>query len=548
MTHQTADTDDGPEVTRRQFNAGLVGLGAASTTALSFGSNAPDALTPAALELLQADQSRFRRSDIDLQQKTYGGGQPSWAVHYEDGNAQALADWVAAEDDGTLVRNNADWGVATVALPSDRVHEVGFTSFDDSGLASLDYVTLVAPDLLVEVEPKPLESSEVWESEPDYNVAKQVLSGAPASINNDGVAFDEVDTHTLEQARTVTNDDTVGTEGGPDPLAIIDSGVNHGELRLFTKTDADGNTVTRILDASKDFVDANETTVGEGGLDVIADPNGHGTWVAADAAANPSDTTYHGFASAADLLALRVLNGEGKGSTATIAAAVRYAADQGASVACMSLGSPIFNEDLELALKYATDNGLIPVVAAGNSRLTERFLSYPAASEYTIAVGSTTVQAPPDTRSSYFSNVEPSPGTDDFSNGKTAGVELDLAATGHKKEAKVATETNTVTTRVLSGTSMAAPDVAGAAHVLTGVDSSLDGDLEAMRERLRTTAQPVEQLAAAEVGDGLLDVQAAVDNTPPDEEQADVMTNSAASRNAAYRAEADARGGWIGNL
>jgi len=76
-------------------------------------------------------------------------------------------------------------------------------------------------------------------------------------------------------------------------------------------------------------------------------------------------------------------------------------------------------------------------------------------------------------------------------------------------------------TTTLSGTSMAAPDVAGAAALLAteGVDDPA--------ERLRETARPVPNLAPAESRHGLLDIQAALQNDQPEDEPADVLTDDA---------------------
>jgi len=57
-------------------------------------------------------------------------------------------------------------------------------------------------------------------------------------------------------------------------------------------------------------------------------------------------------------------------------------------------------------------------------------------------------------RSASFANVGPSPGTVNFSEGETSGVEVDIAAPGMAQEAQLDSGTTT-----LSGTSMAAPDV-----------------------------------------------------------------------------------------
>jgi len=93
--------------------------------------------------------------------------------------------------------------------------------------------------------------------------------------------------------------------------------------------------------------------------------------------------------------------------------------------------------------------------------MVSRFVAYPAADPNTLSVSATDVPAsgdPTDVRSASFANVGPSPGTVNFSEGETSGVEVDIAAPGMAQEAQLDSGTTT-----LSGTSMAAPDVAGAA-------------------------------------------------------------------------------------
>ncbi|ELZ38786.1 peptidase S8 and S53 subtilisin kexin sedolisin [Halorubrum saccharovorum DSM 1137] len=256
------------------------------------------------------------------------------------------------------------------------------------------------------------------------------------------------------------------------------------------------------------------------------------------AAASSAPEPYRGVAPNADLYIGRALDHEdGSGAVADIATAVRAATDAGADATCMSLGSPLYTAELADAIAYATEHGNTVVVASGNDRMVSRFVAYPAADPNTLSVSATDTPGsgdPTDVRSAAFANVGPSPGTVNFSEGETSGVEVDIAAPGMAQEADLAGGTTT-----LSGTSMAAPDVAGAAALLAaeGVDEPA--------ERLRETARPVPNLAPAESRHGLLDIQAALQNDPADKEPSDVLTSDAETRDAIFRGEAAARGSWI---
>ena len=95
---------------------------------------------------------------------------------------------------------------------------------------------------------------------------------------------------------------------------------------------------------------------------------------------------------------LRVLNSSGVGSYSDVAAAIVYAADNGAQVINLSLGGSNPSSTLENAVNYAISKGVIVVAAAGNNG-TEGAL-YPAAYPDVIAVGS----VDPDLQHSSFSN------------------------------------------------------------------------------------------------------------------------------------------------
>ena len=186
------------------------------------------------------------------------------------------------------------------------------------------------------------------------------------------------------------------------------------------------------------------------GVDFIGDGNGtedcdgHGTHTASTAAG----TTY-GVAKEMSLVPVRVLNCFGSGSFAQVIAGVDWVAANASlpAVANMSLsgGGNFF---LDLAVANAVGLGVTFVVAASNDNADACGFS-PARAPTALTVGSTTIT---DNRSS-FSNF---------------GTCLDLFAPGSGITAAWANSNTSINT--ISGTSMAAPHVAGVAGLILDID------------------------------------------------------------------------------
>ncbi|MBA2809076.1 S8 family peptidase [Streptomyces sp. KM273126] len=174
-----------------------------------------------------------------------------------------------------------------------------------------------------------------------------------------------------------------------------------------------------------------------GGDKVAADGNGHGTHVAGTAVG-----AKYGVAKKAKVVAVRVLDNDGGGTTAQVIAGIDWVTRHARkpAVANMSLAG-FGNAQLDAAVRSSIASGVTYSVAAGNDGLSAGLYS-PARVRQAITVGATDKR---DRRAS-FSNW---------------GSSLDLFAPGVAiTSASHRSDTGKVT---FDGTSMAAPHVTGAA-------------------------------------------------------------------------------------
>ncbi len=153
-------------------------------------------------------------------------------------------------------------------------------------------------------------------------------------------------------------------------VAVIDSGVSKSNPELRGQ----------VL-AGKDFA----TNLSG---DQFTEYTGHGTGMAALIAGTGAGSGAFGLATGAKILPVRVPRLDaGKGTLAQsekdfnrdVPPAIRYAADAGAKVINVSLGSTAGSQALTDSVKYALDKGALVFAGVGNSGDKGNRLEYPAA-------------------------------------------------------------------------------------------------------------------------------------------------------------------------
>ncbi|MDR2453194.1 MAG: S8 family serine peptidase [Bifidobacteriaceae bacterium] len=164
-------------------------------------------------------------------------------------------------------------------------------------------------------------------------------------------------------------------DGAGVKVAVVDTGID------TSHPDLAGQVV-----AEADFTD----------LGSAHDEAGHGTFVASEIAGTgaASGGVYAGVAPKAALINARVLDGDGWGANSAIMAGIEWAAkDQQADIINLSLGDPGVYDDGssffdQFVNQVAQDYGCLIVVAAGNDSLPQT-VSSPATADEVLSVGAT---------------------------------------------------------------------------------------------------------------------------------------------------------------
>ncbi len=188
------------------------------------------------------------------------------------------------------------------------------------------------------------------------------------------------------------------------------------------------------------------------------DDNGHGTHVAGTIAeATNNNEGVAGLAYEATIMPLKVLSASGSGTSADIADAIRFAADNDANIINMSLGSMVPSAVIHSAVRYAKNKGVLIVCAAGNG--FGEPVGYPAAFAQCMAVSSVGPSREMAFYSSYGPQVALAAPGGDMSETPSAGILQNTIA-------REAPDEGGGDYYHFQGTSMASPHVAGVAALV----------------------------------------------------------------------------------
>jgi subtilisin len=212
----------------------------------------------------------------------------------------------------------------------------------------------------------------------------------------------------------------LGNTADPIKVGIIDTGISNKHPDLLTNIKDGVNTINPFKSWNDD--------------------NGHGSHVAGIIAALDNDIGVIGVGPKIDLYAIKVLGANGSGYLSDVIEGIQWAIANNMQVINMSLGT---TSDIQLfhdAVISAKNAGIVVVAAAGNSGGA---VSFPAAYPEAIAVSATDEN-----------NV--------IASWSSRGPEVDLSAPG----VNIYSTYKGTGYATLSGTSMAAPHVAGTAALV----------------------------------------------------------------------------------
>nr|WP_246625190.1 S8 family serine peptidase [Fictibacillus nanhaiensis] len=249
-------------------------------------------------------------------------------------------------------------------------------------------------------------------------------------------------------------------------VAVIDGGVhiNHPDLRgkMYNPYD--------VVDGDTTFY-----------------PDDHATHVSGIIAASFNDVGVSGIAPHVRIMPINVFSGAST-TAEEVSTAIIYAADKGADVINLSLGSYYYSYVIENAINYARSKGLIVVAAAGNDNISRK--TYPAGYKGVFGISATNSLDKP----AYFSNY---------------GSYVDFTAPGEDIYSTFAYGRY----GYMSGTSMAAPVVTGTIALMLSKNPFLS-ESEVNRILKKSTVDLNQAGWDESTGFGRIDVSKALVNTP----------------------------------
>ena len=290
----------------------------------------------------------------------------------------------------------------------------------------------------------------------------------------------------------------LGYRGEGVEIAVLDTGVDAAHPDLDDLDDLATTSDPKVVLVVDFTTDATAT-----------DLNGHGTHVASIAAGTGAGSggSNIGVAPQAKVWSVKVLGGDGSGLTSWVLAGLEYASlgpdgvsktGDEADVINMSLADAVLSDGtdpMSVAVDAVVDQGLVVVVAAGNFGPSGVTVSIPGVARKAVTVGASDDS---DVIASFSSR------------GPTVDLRLkpDLVAPGVGIEAADFANTGT---KSLSGTSMAAPHVAGLAALLVQAHPTWTPSM--VKAAMMNTALPLSGPKLRDQGAGRIRAPAAVTTT-----------------------------------
>ncbi|MFC9246778.1 S8 family serine peptidase [Streptomyces sp. NPDC057136] len=278
---------------------------------------------------------------------------------------------------------------------------------------------------------------------------------------------------------------SAGYDGTGVTVAVLDTGVD----------DAHPDLADRIA-GTRNFTDSPTTQ----------DAFGHGTHVASTIAGTgaASQGSLKGVAPGAKLLVGKVLDDNGIGSLSSVLDGMEWAASSGADVVNMSLGSDTAGDGtdpLSLALDELTETtGTLFVASAGNSGPGEYTVGTPGAADEALTVGAVDGEE----HLADFSSRGPRTDEAQKPDITAPGVGIVAARAAGTSMGEPVDDAYTAS----SGTSMAAPHVAGAAAILAAQHP--DWQARQLKDALISTSRSSPDYTVYEQGGGRVDLARAV--------------------------------------
>ncbi|WP_165783067.1 S8 family serine peptidase [Leptospira wolffii] len=285
-------------------------------------------------------KNKFVQNELIVKFKSNAGGSvKSFAVNQLGG---AVKEHLTAE------------GHSLVSLKSGQTVEEAINSY--SKLSEVEYVQPNYVYRATSTVPVDTDYGKLWGLKNTNQTIAAIIDPIYATNNPPGASGNDMD---LESAWDITTDcaNTI--------VAVIDSGINYNQEDLVGNmwdgsscVDESGNALGSC-NSGYDYVDNDKSPL---------DLAGHGTHVAGTIGAvgnNNKGTT--GLCWTAKIMAVRVLDATGSGTTANIVKGINFALRNGAKVINMSLGGSVFDSTYSNTItNSASTYDALFVVAAGN--------------------------------------------------------------------------------------------------------------------------------------------------------------------------------------